>query len=173
VGKEVVSQFTTKLGSKKEFYTDTNGRQILKRKRNTRDTYKCNVTLDPVAGNYYPVNSQIFIKDEKKNKQLTILVDRAQGGSSHSDGQLELMIHRRLLHDDDFGVQEPLNEVAYGVGLAVRGTHFLLFSGIDESAKLARSLNHQLYKQPQISFISTDLSFQEWTDSFNTEVVAL
>ena len=100
-------------------------------------------------------------------------MDRAQGGASLNDGQLELMVHRRVLYDDGFGVQEALNETAFGVGLAVRGTHFLLLSGIAESGKLARSLSQQLYKQPQISFISTELTFTEWADKYNTEVITL
>ena len=33
------------------------------------------------------------------------------------------LILRRLLHDDAFGVGEPLNEEAFGKGLVVRGTH--------------------------------------------------
>ncbi len=35
------------------------------------------------------------------------------------------MIHRRLLSDDNWGVVEPLNEVAFGVGLVARGKHLL------------------------------------------------
>ena len=49
-----------------------------------------------------------------------------QGGSSLSDGELELMVHRRLLHDDAFGVGEALNEMAYGQGLIVRGKHYIV-----------------------------------------------
>ena len=37
--------------------------------------------------------------------------DRAQGGASIKEGELELMIHRRCLHDDARGVGEPLNEI--------------------------------------------------------------
>ncbi len=169
MSKEVVSRFTTKLASEKEFYTDSNGRQILKRRIDSRESFHVNIT-DPISGNYYPINTQISIKDESTDKQLTILVDRAQGGASLRDGQLELMLHRRLVHDDDFGVKEPLNEVAHGAGLTVRGTHYLLLCEIAESAKLAQSLSHQLYKQPQISFISTELSFKEWAENYNTEV---
>ena len=48
--------------------------------------------------------------------QFTILTDRSQGGSSMQDGDMEIMIHRRLLYDDAFGVGEPLNESAFGQG---------------------------------------------------------
>ncbi len=39
-----------------------------------------------------------------------MLNDRSQGGSSLNSGEVEIMIHRRLIKDDDRGVGEPLNE---------------------------------------------------------------
>jgi lysosomal alpha-mannosidase len=48
------------------------------------------VNTEPVAANYYPVNSRIFVKD--KNLQMTVLNDRSQGGASLIDGQIELMV---------------------------------------------------------------------------------
>jgi len=36
--------------------------------------------------------------------------DRAQGGSSINNGEVELMIHRRLTMDDNRGVEEALDE---------------------------------------------------------------
>ncbi|RWS19241.1 lysosomal alpha-mannosidase-like protein, partial [Leptotrombidium deliense] len=99
IGKEIVSLFETDLKTNKTFYTDSNGRQVLKRVRNYRKTWTFNVT-EPVSGNYYPVNSRIFIRDEQQALQVTVLTDRSQGGSSINDGAFELMVHRRLLYDD-------------------------------------------------------------------------
>lgn len=37
------------------------------------------------------------------------------------------MGHHRILYDDSLGVGEPMNETAFGEGLVVRGSHYLLF----------------------------------------------
>lgn len=83
---------------------------------------------------------------------------------------VELMVHRRCLYDDSFGVGEALNETAYGTGLVVRGTHFLILGDESNSMRLTRSLSHELYKQPLISFIPSTLSFLEWQALYRTEV---
>ena len=44
-------------------------------------------------------------------------------------------IHRRLLFDDRFGVEEALNETVNGVGLTTKGTHYL-FIGNSEKASV-------------------------------------
>lgn len=60
-------------------------------RRDFRPTFDVNLT-EPISGNYYPVTSRIFIRDAAKGTQLTILTDRAEGGSSLVDGELELMV---------------------------------------------------------------------------------
>lgn len=104
IGKEIVSVFSTDLKTDGLFYTDSNGRQLLKRVRNQRPTYAYNVSDEPIASNYYPVNSKMELRDEAKQLRLAVLTDRSQGASSMNDGEAELMVHRRLLHDDAFGV---------------------------------------------------------------------
>lgn len=89
IGKEIISRFSTNIGSAGAFYTDSNGREMLKRQRNHRDTWDVNLT-EKVAGNYYPVTAKIALED--KNARLAILTDRSQGGSSLADGDLELMV---------------------------------------------------------------------------------
>jgi lysosomal alpha-mannosidase len=89
VGKEIVSRFTTNMKTDGVVYTDSNGREMLKRKRNFRETWDL-VLFEPVAGNFYLINSKIAIEDE--NHRLAILVDRAEGGASMIDGTVELMV---------------------------------------------------------------------------------
>nr|XP_008985606.2 lysosomal alpha-mannosidase isoform X3 [Callithrix jacchus] len=144
-GKEVISCFDTPLETKGRFYTDSNGREILERRRDYRPTWKLNQT-EPTAGNYYPVNTRIYITDG--NMQLTVLTDRSQGGSSLRDGSLELMVHRRLLKDDGRGVSEPLME--NGLGSWVRGRHLVLLDTAQAAAAGHRLLAEQEVLAPQV-----------------------
>ncbi|NXL54772.1 MA2B1 mannosidase, partial [Podilymbus podiceps] len=145
-GKEIISRFETTLQTDARFYTDSNGRQVLERRRDYRPTWNLSQT-EPVAGNYYPVNSRIFIKDKKF--QLTVLTDRSQGGSSIFDGSLELMVHRRLLYDDNRGVGEPLAELgADKQGLVVRGRHLVLLDTVESAADRHRLLAQELFMAP-------------------------
>ncbi len=78
-GKEVVSRFVTPIPSAGEILTDSNGREMLARRRDSRATWKLNQT-EPVAGNYYPVNAAAAIRGG--GAQITVLVDRAQAHPS-------------------------------------------------------------------------------------------
>jgi len=49
---------------------------------------------------YYPVTCRAYIKDDIQDAQFTVLTDRTRGGSSLSNGDLEVMIHRRVLATD-------------------------------------------------------------------------
>ncbi|XP_058798756.1 lysosomal alpha-mannosidase-like [Phymastichus coffea] len=128
VGKEVVVKYASNLRSRGEFYTDSNGREMLKRRRNHRPSWEVELE-EEIAGNYYPVTAKMSIEEARSRRRLSVLNDRAQGGSSLRDGELELMVHRRTLSDDGLGVGEPLNEKAYGSGLVARGRHLVLAGG--------------------------------------------
>uniref|UniRef100_A0A1L8DR39 Alpha-mannosidase n=2 Tax=Nyssomyia neivai TaxID=330878 RepID=A0A1L8DR39_9DIPT len=123
IGKEVVTRFVSDIQNSNVFYTDSNGREMIKRVRNHRDTWNLQLQ-EEIAGNYYPVTANIAIEDGQK--RLSIMNDRSQGGSSLQDGAIELMVHRRLLHDDAFGVDEALNFTH-----PIRGKHYLLFGKLD------------------------------------------
>lgn len=70
IGKEIILRYDTDIQSQAKFYTDANGREVLERTRDYRPTWTYNVT-EPVSGNYYPVNSRIWIKDQ--SRQFTVL----------------------------------------------------------------------------------------------------
>ena len=156
IGREVVIKFDTALRSSGVFYTDSNGREMIKRVRDFRPTWKFNQT-EPISGNYYPINSRIYIRDEAAVKsgltaaQFTVVTDRSQGGSSIKDGSVEIMLHRRNLHDDALGVSEPLNEPGTdNRGLIVKGSLFFVLSSVQTSAKVHRELAHLVNNQPLI-----------------------
>lgn len=145
-GKEIITRFDTNIKSAGIFYTDANGREMKQRIRNHRDTWSLKVS-EPVSGNYYPVNSRIFIKDP--TSQLTVMSDRSQGGASINDGQLEVMLHRRLLVDDFLGVGEALNETdAKGIGLVTRGKHRVLLTKPNEAAQFHRTQGELMMMEP-------------------------
>eukprot|EP01083_Nonionella_stella_P119726 358132_1 len=108
IGKEIVHRLRSNIKSNSTFYTDSNGREFQKRQRSKRQSWDF-IEFEPISGNYYPVNTAIFIEDTGK-ASLTVLTDRSQGGSSLKDGSIELMVHRRTLKDDGRGVGEALNE---------------------------------------------------------------
>jgi len=151
IGKEIISRFTTTIDSGDEFYTDSNGRETIRRKLNYRPTYNLS-NAEPESGNYYPVNTRIQIQNSAGDERFIVMTDRSQGGSSLASGQLELMLHRRCLHDDAFGVDEPLNETGYdGKGLQIRGTHQLMFLNNSESSDY-RVASLQMALRPIIAF---------------------
>ncbi|XP_021762462.1 alpha-mannosidase At3g26720-like isoform X2 [Chenopodium quinoa] len=156
-GKEIITQIKTTMKTKRTFYTDSNGRDFIKRIRDHRTDWDLEVS-QPIAGNYYPINLGIYLEDE--NKELSVLVDRAVGGSSIVDGQIELMLHRRLLHDDARGVGEVLNETVCALddckGLTIKGKYFFKIDPIGEGAKWRRSFSQEIYSPLILAFAEQD-----------------
>jgi hypothetical protein len=165
-GKEVIVRYLTSIQNNGEFYTDSNGREFLKRTRDFRPTWNLTV-FQPVAGNFYPVNAVIFLQD--KIASLAVLVDRSQGGGSIVDGSVELMVQRRTLRDDSKGLSEPLNETDGGVtpcppygdatrvggGVVISGRHRIMVGNGPIGAKLARSQMDNAFADPLVFVASS------------------
>lgn len=66
---------------------------MLKRKLNYRPTWEVELQ-EPISGNYYPVTTKLSIQDDKNKLRLSALTDRAQGGSSLGEGEIELMVSK-------------------------------------------------------------------------------
>uniref|UniRef100_A0A7N0UN86 Alpha-mannosidase n=1 Tax=Kalanchoe fedtschenkoi TaxID=63787 RepID=A0A7N0UN86_KALFE len=157
IGKEVVTKISMEMQTNKTFYTDSSGRDFIKRIRDYRTDWNLDVN-QPIAGNYYPINLGIYMED--KEHELSILVDRALGGSSIEDGQVELMLHRRLLHDDARGVDEALNETVCVsnecTGLIVQGKYYLRIDPLGEGAEWRRSFGQEIYSPLLLAFAEQD-----------------
>jgi hypothetical protein len=99
------------------------------------------------------VNSRIFARDVASGTTLSVVTDRTQGGSSMADGSVELMVHRRLQHDDGRGVGEPLDEPglnALGTGLVVRCVHRLSLDVAASAPRVGKRAVQELMFKPQV-----------------------
>ncbi|KAH9662683.1 putative alpha-mannosidase [Citrus sinensis] len=172
VGKEVISRMTANMVTEKVFYTDSNGRDFLKRVRDYRADWSLQVN-EPVAGNYYPLNLGIFITDKKS--EFSVLVDRATGGASIKDGQVEIMLHRRMLADDGRGVGEALDESVCVQdnceGLTVRGNYYLSVNQLGAGARWRRTTGQEVYSPLLLAF--TQEKLETWTESHLTKSTAM
>nr|XP_016455893.1 PREDICTED: alpha-mannosidase isoform X1 [Nicotiana tabacum] len=172
VGKEVITRMTANMATDKVFYTDSNGRDFLKRVRDYRADWDLQVT-QPVAGNYYPVNLGMYIADNRS--ELSVLVDRATGGASNNDGEIELMLHRRLLYDDARGVGEALDEtVCVGTaceGLTVRGNYYLGIHKNGDGSRWRRTTGQEIYSPLVLAFGHE--SQEEWRASHLTKATIM
>ena len=175
MGKEVITRYTTDFKNQGIFYTDSNGRQSILRARNKRQTYILEGD-EPVASNYYPITSHVFITDSKSGYRMNIITDRAQGGGSIEDGELELMIHRRFVGLDHCNFYQPLDERAHGKGIVVRGTHILFFEDTRDEKKsqsgssTLRSIVQERSWQPVISQISMNYTYDQWAKLYRSKV---
>lgn len=109
---------------------------------NYRPTFDLKQT-DEIAGNYYPVNTAIKI--EEGEKELLVMTDRSQGGSSLKDGRIELMQNRRLFFDDWKGVNQALNETdEFGNGIQVPAKYTLYLKTSKDQPSIQRGLQTKL-----------------------------
>ncbi|XP_051127486.1 alpha-mannosidase isoform X2 [Andrographis paniculata] len=172
IGKEVITRLTANMATDKVFYTDSNARDFIKRIRDYRADWPLTVT-QPVAGNYYPINLGIYMED--RNSEFSVLVDRATGGSSIKDGEIELMLHRRMLNDDSRGVGEPLDElVCLNVtceGLTVRGNYYVSINKRGAGAQWRRTAGQEIYSPLILAFSHEDS--EKWKSSHSTSATSM
>ncbi|XP_069699536.1 lysosomal alpha-mannosidase-like [Periplaneta americana] len=166
--KDVVSLYSTDLQNRGVFYTDSNGRELLQR--------ELNHGADFIARNYYPVTSRILIRDETSKLELAVLNDRAEGGTSETNGTIELMLHRRSYSDDGLGLGEGLDEEAYGKPLLARGRHYVLVGSTENNTTFAareRELAQRTLLGPWLFFSPGGSSFRNWQQNYKMEFSGL
>ncbi|KFO96646.1 Alpha-mannosidase 2x, partial [Calypte anna] len=99
VNKELALRFTTDIESDDTFFTDLNGFQIQPRR------YQRKL---PLQANFYPMPAMAYIQDTQS--RLTLHTAQALGVSSLGSGQLEVILDRRLMQDDNRGLGQGLKD---------------------------------------------------------------
>jgi alpha-mannosidase len=153
VGRSVALRVTTGVATGGALWTDANGRDMQLRRRGA---WPANATAEAVASAYFPATAVAAVSDGK-GSAFAMLPDRAQGVASLRDGEVEAILHRRLLFDDARGVAEALNETettpdGHTQGLTVRGVTRLALGAHTTLAATARRVQAQAERPPLMLF---------------------
>jgi hypothetical protein len=110
-----------------------------------------------ISNNFYPVDSAIVMRDLSKdsNVQVTIMNERPQGGSADltDKATVELMQNRRVLFDDDLGIEESLNETDVdGFGLQSSALYYLHMFEMERGMSFQRQQQLRIQKRPEYFF---------------------
>ncbi|KAB0803931.1 hypothetical protein PPYR_00901 [Photinus pyralis] len=96
---EIAMRLSTNINSTNEYFTDLNGYQILRRIRFSKL---------PLQANYYPMPAMAYIED--KNVRLTVVTGTPLGCGSLREGQIEVMMDRKLNQDDHLGLGQGVTD---------------------------------------------------------------
>ncbi|XP_005744980.1 epididymis-specific alpha-mannosidase isoform X1 [Pundamilia nyererei] len=135
---EVVLRTSTSVKNNRTLYSDDNGYQMMKR------TYR-KFTNNTLARNYFPMVRTAYIEDDLS--RLVLVSDRAHGVSSQTDGQLEVMLHRRLWNNLQWnlGYNLTLNDSS-----VVRPTLWMMLGSVSATSKLYQREAVQLQHRPVV-----------------------
>lgn len=99
VNKELALRLHTDIDSQGTFFTDLNGFQVQPRQY---------LKKLPLQANFYPMPVMAYIQDSQR--RLTLHTAQALGVSSLGNGQLEVILDRRLMQDDNRGLGQGLKD---------------------------------------------------------------
>ncbi|XP_020761455.2 alpha-mannosidase 2x isoform X1 [Odocoileus virginianus] len=99
VNKELALRIRTDIDSQGAFFTDLNGFQVQPRRY---------LKKLPLQANFYPMPVMAYLQDARN--RLTLHTAQALGVSSLHDGQLEVILDRRLMQDDNRGLGQGLKD---------------------------------------------------------------
>ncbi|XP_039613919.1 alpha-mannosidase 2 [Polypterus senegalus] len=97
--REIAMRITSDVNSNDRFFTDLNGFQI--QPRRTLGTL-------PLQANFYPLTTMAYIQDEQV--RLTLHSAQSLGVASLRSGQLEVIMDRRLMQDDNRGLGQGVQD---------------------------------------------------------------
>ncbi|XP_066601390.1 alpha-mannosidase 2-like isoform X2 [Prorops nasuta] len=126
-------------GEPPEFYTDSNGQGMTKRKK---------IERIGIEGNYFPITTMAYIEDTRQ--RLTLLANHGQGAASYQPGWLEVMLDRRTLYDDSRGMGEGLLD-----NRKTLAKHLLL---LEETVEVEAELDRKKDEYSMPSLLANQLS---------------
>ncbi len=94
--QELAMRLDTDLRGEDNFFTDLNGFQMIRRKRTLQSKL-------PLQANFYPMPSMAYLQGEDGDR-LTLVGRQPLGAASLKQGQMEVMLDRRLMQDDNRGL---------------------------------------------------------------------
>ncbi|KAF5905433.1 epididymis-specific alpha-mannosidase, partial [Clarias magur] len=138
VNREAVLRTITSLSNNRTIYTDNNGYQMMKRE------YK-KYMENTLSRNYYPMVRGAYIEDD--DSRLVLLSERAHGVASLSQGQIEVMLHRRLWNNQEWnlGYNLTLNDSS-----VVRPVLWMMVGSPGTMASLYQRAAVQLQHRPVV-----------------------
>uniref|UniRef100_A0A8D1VJJ0 Alpha-mannosidase n=3 Tax=Sus scrofa TaxID=9823 RepID=A0A8D1VJJ0_PIG len=137
---EVVLRTSTSLNTGLVLYSDNNGYQMQRR------TYRHDRN-NSVSLNYYPMAQSAFIQDG--GSRLVLLSEQAHGVSSQGNGQVEVMLHRRLWNKLEWTLQYNLT---HDVTSVVRPVLWLLLGPRTLTTGLRQRSGLELQHRPVVLF---------------------
>jgi lysosomal alpha-mannosidase len=162
-GVEVIMTLATDVDSQGIWYTDSQALEMQQRVRNSRPNYPYTVT-EPIASNFFPCNAFAFMNSSNASipKNVAVMGDRSRATASINDGELQFLVQRRLIYDDNRGVNEPLDERT-----RVLSTSRVVFNSDDLASKMRLSSLRQTHR-PLVRFAAPSNSTQA-PKHFNTQ----
>eukprot|EP00271_Cylindrocystis_brebissonii_P002818 TRINITY_DN1359_c0_g2_i1.p1 TRINITY_DN1359_c0_g2~~TRINITY_DN1359_c0_g2_i1.p1 ORF type:complete len:734 (-),score=64.64 TRINITY_DN1359_c0_g2_i1:844-2757(-) len=98
---ELVLRYKTGVKSGRVFYSDLNGYQMARRE------YYPKI---PVQGHFYPMPQLAFLHEEGGGTRFSVHTRQAVGVASLQEGWLEMMLERRMTHDDGKGLLQGVTD---------------------------------------------------------------
>lgn len=157
--RDFVTRLSTDWRTNGTFFTDDNGLHTLVRHLRTKVN---------VAANYYPFIATSSIRNDQY--QLTLVGERTHGIGSLRDGELEVMLHRRMLHYDPLlGLGEALNDTS-----VLHDRLWIHVDALSRSTELRARLGHCLNYPPVLFFAKPSaMSPADWLARYRPTLAAL